>query len=155
AGYNTARTYQRRDGQEVEVRLQRDVYSLWDLKSVEDWTLERGFRRIPRIADVTGFGGLTKRYEVSPDPHRLKRYGVTRQQSQPAVASSNANAGAGYILQGPSAVNVRGIGLLGRGLDPLQQVLGLKQPYVAANRLREEERHRVQELREIVVVSVN
>src|SRR4051794_33060525 len=51
----------------------RDVYSLWDLKSVEDWTLEREFRRIPRIADVTSFGGLTKRYEISPDPERLKR----------------------------------------------------------------------------------
>src|SRR5437764_2617922 len=67
----------------------RDVYTLWDLKSVQDWTLEREFRRIPRIADVTSFGGLTKRYEISPDPERLKRYGITLQQFQNAGANSH------------------------------------------------------------------
>src|SRR5437764_1891301 len=51
----------------------RDVYSLLDLKALEDWVLEREFKRLPRIADVTSFGGLVKRYEIRPDPERLKR----------------------------------------------------------------------------------
>src|SRR5262249_35128958 len=80
----------------------REAYSLWDFKSVQDWILQREFKRIPRIADVSSFGGLTKRYEIMPDPERLKRYGIPLQQFQTAVANSNANVGVGYILQGPS-----------------------------------------------------
>src|SRR5438067_1712984 len=48
--------------------LGRDVYSLSQLKAVQDWSMEREFRRIPRIADVVSFGGMVKRYEVHPDP---------------------------------------------------------------------------------------
>ncbi len=116
-----------------------DIYSLIDLKSLQNWVLEREFRRIPRIADVSSFGGMVKRYEIQPDPDRLKRYGVTLQQFQTAISNSNANVGAGYLRQGPIAMNVRGIGLLGRGQDPMQRVLNLKSPYVAARRLRQEE----------------
>lgn len=47
----------------------RPIYDLNDLKSLEDYTLERLFRRLPRIADVTSFGGTVKRYEIHPDPH--------------------------------------------------------------------------------------
>ena len=55
----------------------RDIYTLNDLKALQDWTLEREFRRVPRIADITSFGGTVKRYEIHPDPDRLKRYGIT------------------------------------------------------------------------------
>src|SRR4051812_41233626 len=51
----------------------REIYSLSDLKALQDWTLERQFRRLPRIADVTSFGGTVKRYEVQPDPKQLRR----------------------------------------------------------------------------------
>jgi cobalt-zinc-cadmium resistance protein CzcA len=132
-----------------------EVYALTDLKALEDWTLEREFKRIPRIADVSSFGGMVKRYEIWPDPDRLKRYGITVQQFQNAVAGSNANVGAGYLVQGPVANNVRGIGLLGRGRDPFQDVLGLKSPFPAARRLRGEERSRLGEIRKVVVASVN
>src|SRR5262249_45034590 len=74
-----------------------EIYARIDLKSLQDWVLEREFRRIPRIADVSSFGGMVKRYEIQPDPDRLKRYGVTLQQFQTAVSNSNANIGAGYL----------------------------------------------------------
>src|SRR5262245_58872225 len=51
--------------------LGRDLYAIRDLKAIEDWTLERTFRRVPRIIDVSGFGGEVKRYEIRPDPDRL------------------------------------------------------------------------------------
>ncbi|HEY7425270.1 MAG TPA: efflux RND transporter permease subunit [Gemmataceae bacterium] len=133
-----------------------EIYSLIDLKSLQDWLLEREFRRIPRIAAVSSFGGMVKRYEIQPDPDRLKRYGVTLQQFQTAVSNSNANIGAGYLRQGPIAMNVRGIGLLGRGQDPMQRALSLTQnPYVAARYIRRQEEERVREIRDIVVVAVN
>jgi len=132
-----------------------EIYSLLDLKSLQDWTLEREFRRIPRIADVSSFGGMVKRYEIQPDPDRLKRYGITLQQFQTAISNSNANIGAGYLRQGPIAMNVRGIGLLGRGVDPMLRVLSMNSPYLAARYLRQQEEARIREIRDVVVVTVN
>jgi cobalt-zinc-cadmium resistance protein CzcA len=133
----------------------RDIYSLIDLKSLQDWTLERAIRRVPRIAGVSSFGGMVKRYEIQPDPDRLKRYGITLQQFQNAVSNSNANIGASYLRQGPIAMNVRGIGLLGRGQDPMVQAMAMKNPYTAARYLRHEEELRVRGIRDIVVATVN
>jgi cobalt-zinc-cadmium resistance protein CzcA len=135
--------------------LGRDLYSLRDLKALQDWVLERRFRRVPGIADVTGFGGEVKRYEIHPDPDRLKRYGITLTQLQNAIANSNANVGGDYLTRGPMVLNVRGIGLLGGGLDPMQQVAGLTSPSAAASFLRAEEDRRLQEIRGIVLASVN
>jgi cobalt-zinc-cadmium resistance protein CzcA len=108
--------------------LGRDIYTLNDLKALEDWTLERQFRRVPRIIDVDGFGGTVKRYEIHPSPERLLQYGVTLSQLQNAVANSNLNVGGDYLAQGPNALNVRGIGLLGGGKDPMtsKEVLGVE-----------------------------
>jgi heavy metal efflux system protein len=135
--------------------LGRDLYTLSDLKALQDWTLEREFRRIPRIADVTSSGGTVKRYEIQPDPERMQKYGITLQQLQTAVANSNGNVGGDYLVQGGTVLNVRGIGLLGGGQDPVQQVLGMKDPQEAAARLRAEEKKRIRQIREIVVASVN
>jgi cobalt-zinc-cadmium resistance protein CzcA len=108
--------------------LGRDIFTLNDLKALQDWTLERQFRRVPRITDITSSGGTIKRYEIHPDPERLKMYGITLQQLQNAIANSNTNAGGDYLFQGPVVLNVRGIGLLGGGQDPMQskEVLGLQ-----------------------------
>src|SRR5438105_1840670 len=78
----------------------REIYTLRDLKSLQDWTLDREFRRIPRIAALTSFGGEVKRYEVMPDPEQLKRYGITLAQLQKAISDNNQNVGAGYLFQG-------------------------------------------------------
>src|SRR5579884_2182800 len=133
----------------------RDIYSLIDLKSLQDWTVERALRRVPRIAGVSSFGGMVKRYEINPDPDRLKRYGITLQQFQNAVSNSNANIGASHLRQGPIAMNVRGIGLLGRGQDPMVQAMAMNSPYAAARYLRHEEEQRLREIRAIVVATVN
>src|SRR5215471_5537766 len=60
----------------------KDIYTLNDLKALQDWVLEREFRRVPRIVDVSSSGGMIKRYEIHPDPDRMKRYGITLQQLQ-------------------------------------------------------------------------
>ena len=60
----------------------REIYNLNDLKSLQDFTLERLFRRLPGVADVCSFGGTVKRYEIHPDPARMQRYGITLQQHQ-------------------------------------------------------------------------
>ena len=100
----------------------KDIYTLNDLKTLQDWVLEREFRRVPRIVDVTSSGGTVKRYEIHPDPDRLKRYGITLQQLQTALTNSNQNAGADLMTQGHIVLSVRSVGLFGGGLDPLQQV---------------------------------
>jgi len=137
--------------------LGRDVYTLNDLKALQDWTLEREFKRVERIADVTSFGGTVKRYEIHPDPNRLKRYGITLQQLQNAVGNCNANVGGDYLFQGPVVENVRGIGLIGGGLDPMQakRLFEAKGFCAAADFLRGEENRRLREIRSVVIASVN
>ena len=131
----------------------RPIYTLNDLKALQDWSLEHVFRRVPRIGDVASFGGTVKRYEVHPDPDLLKRYGITLAQVQNAIANSNVNVGGDYIRQGNAAQVVRGIGLLGGGEDPVQKALGLKDPAAASRYLREEEDRRIREIRDIGVTS--
>src|SRR6516164_6955551 len=119
----------------------RDIYNLNDLKALQDWVLEREFRRVPRIVDVSSSGGTIKRYEIHPDPNRLKAFGITLQQIQTTLTNANANAGGEYVIQGDVAMNVRSVGLLGGGVDPVQQVLGMKDPDPqAAKELEEAEK---------------
>ncbi len=133
----------------------QDVYSLTDQKSLEDWTLEKAFKLIPGIIDVDSFGGETKQYLIAPDPYKLQQYGITLSQFENAIANSNANAGAGYINEGKTVQNVRVIGAIGGGRDPVQDVLGMSDPVEAAHTLRAEEQQRVRELGEVVVAAVN
>src|SRR5215467_1369889 len=71
-------------------RYGNDLYTLNDLKALQDWVLEREFRRVPRIIDVSSSGGTVKRFEVQVDPDRLRRYGITLQQVQAALNNANA-----------------------------------------------------------------
>jgi cobalt-zinc-cadmium resistance protein CzcA len=136
-------------------RYGNDIYTLNDLKALQDWVLEREFRRVPYIMDVTSTGGTIKRYEIHPDPNRLKRYGITLQQLQAALSNSNQNVGADLMTQGSIVLNVRSVGLYGGGLDPVEQAMELKDPVRAALKLREEEQRRLLEIRQIVIASVN
>ena len=133
----------------------REIYTLNDIKAMQDWVLEREFRTVPRVVDVTSFGGTVRRYEVQPDPDRLRRYGVTLAQLQNTLASSNATVGGDYLNQGQVAVTVRSVGLFGGGVDPVNKVLGLKSPYAAASTLRAEEVRRIREIRSLVITAVN
>ena len=132
-----------------------EIYTLNDIKAMQDWVLEREFRRVPRIVDITSFGGTVRRYEVQPDPDRLRRYGITLAQLQTTLTNSNATVGGDYINQGQVAMTVRSVGLFGGGLDPVNKVLGLKSPTAAAAILRAEELRRIREIRSLVITSVN
>ncbi len=102
----------------------RDIYTLNDIKALQDWVLEREFRSVQRIVDVVSFGGTVRRYEVQPDPDRLRRYGITLPQLQAALTNSNATVGGDYVSQGQVAMTVRSVGLFGGGMDPVYKVLG-------------------------------
>jgi cobalt-zinc-cadmium resistance protein CzcA len=132
-----------------------EIYTLNDIKALQDWVLEREFRTVPRIVDITSFGGTVRRYEVQPDPDRLRRYGVTLGQLQTAVSNSNATVGGDYVNQGQVAMTVRSVGLFGGGQDPVNKVLGLKSPLAASSLLRAEEQRRIQDIRHLVIASVN
>jgi len=133
----------------------KNLYTLNDLRSLQGWTLEREFRRIPGIADATSFGGTVKRYEIQPDPDRMKRYGITLAQLTTAIADSNANVGGDYLVQGETASVVVGLGLLGRGRDPMQKAQSMTDASAARDYLRSEERRRLREIRQIVITSTN
>ncbi|HEY5315738.1 MAG TPA: efflux RND transporter permease subunit, partial [Pirellulales bacterium] len=132
-----------------------DIYTDNDLKSLNDWTLVREFRRVPRIAGVVSSGLQVKRYEIQPDPDRLKEYGITLDQLQNAISNSNANVGGNYIVRGSSIEIVRGIGLIGGGEDPMTLAMAAATPQEAAGILRDEENRRIQEIRQIVITATN
>jgi cobalt-zinc-cadmium resistance protein CzcA len=89
-----------------------DGYTLADLKTAEDWILERQFRQAPGVIDVVGFGGETKEYHVEVDPFRLKGHGLTLAQLVNGLSSSNQNVGGQRLTIGEQSYNVRGIGII-------------------------------------------
>ena len=135
--------------------LGQEIYTLNDLKALQDWLVEREFRRVPRIIDVTSSGGTVKRYEIQPDPERLKRYGITLAQLQNALANSNANVGGDFLVQGHTVQMVRCVGVIGGGKDPMERAFAMKTPEEAARMLREADQKRLSEIRNIVITSIN
>lgn len=87
-------------------------FSVTDLKTLQDWVVQRRFRAVPGIADVTGWGGKTKTYDVTIDLGRLQSYGLTLAQVLTALNNNNVNAGGNTLNIGPQAAVVRGIGLM-------------------------------------------
>ena len=96
--------------------------SLTDLKTIQDWQLEREFRRVPGVIDVTGFGGTVKEYHVDIDPGQLLAYGINLSDVLTALTQSNANAGGSYMSIGEQSFDIRGLGLL-RGLTDIENVV--------------------------------
>lgn len=99
-------------GEIYRYRLKSDALDPRDLRSIEDWTVERQLRLIPGVADIVTFGGLIKQYEVNPDLGKLRDYKVTLQQLFSALDRGNSNVGGGYLEQGRQQYLIRGIGLL-------------------------------------------
>src|SRR5262249_14440830 len=104
----------------------REIYTLNDIKALQDWVLEREFRSVRRIVDVTSFGGTVRRSELQPAPDRLRRYGISLPQLQTSLTNSNATVGGDYVNQGQVALTVRSVGLFGGGVDPVNKVLGFE-----------------------------
>jgi cobalt-zinc-cadmium resistance protein CzcA len=99
------------------------AYDTMALKSLEDWTLEKAFRSVPGVVDVSSFGGVTREYQVILDPDKLVAYGLSVAQVKQQLAANNVNAGGSFIEQGQQQINVREVGLFTNVHDIEQTVL--------------------------------
>jgi cobalt-zinc-cadmium resistance protein CzcA len=87
-------------------------YDVMELKSVEDWTVEKNFKAVPDVVDVASFGGPTREYQVRVDPNKLISYGLSLAQVEQQLTNNNANAGGSFIEAGLQQINVREVGLV-------------------------------------------
>ncbi|MBU3713221.1 MAG: efflux RND transporter permease subunit, partial [Limnohabitans sp.] len=99
-------------GEIMRYRLRGDGISTTELRTLEDWTVERNLRQVPGVADVVAMGGFIKQYEVQPDLEKLRAYRLNYQHLLDALGRSNANAGGSYVAQGTQQYAIRGLGLL-------------------------------------------
>jgi len=97
-------------------------YSVTDLKTIEDWMLERRFKAIPGVVDVNGWGGKTKTFEVTIDQGKLIHYGLTIPNVLAAINNANVNVGGQTVEFGQQAAVVRGIGLI-HSLDDIRDTM--------------------------------
>ena len=97
-------------------------YSVTDLKTIQDWILERRFKAIPGVVDVTGWGGKSKTYDIEVDQNRLNSYGLGLAQVIQVVNASNANVGGQTINIGAQSAVVRGVGLV-QSMDDIRKMV--------------------------------
>src|SRR5579862_4296625 len=93
------------------------AYDVMEKKSLEDWTLEKSFKSVPGVVDVSSFGGPTKEYQVRLDPDKLIVYGLSISQIEQQLAANNTNGGGSFIEEGSQQINVQSIGLYARVQD--------------------------------------
>ncbi len=86
-------------------------YDLMELKSIQDWTLEKQFKSVKDIVDISTFGGTTKEFQVRVDPNKLVSYGLSIGQVEQQLANNNTNAGGSFVEIGEQQMNVRALGL--------------------------------------------
>src|SRR5215471_20409146 len=82
------------------------AYDPMELKSIEDWVVEKNLKAVPNIVDVSSFGGPTREYQVRLDPNRLIAYGLSLAQVEQQLIENNANAGGSFIQAGLQQINV-------------------------------------------------
>ena len=99
-------------GEIFRYTLRSDKRSVRELKTLQDWVIERKLRAVPGVADIVSFGGEVKTFEVSVNPNQLISYGVTTLELYDAIAKSNINVGGDVITKSSQAYVVRGIGLI-------------------------------------------
>ena len=97
-------------------------YSVTDLKTLEDWVLERRFKAVPGVIDVTGWGGKTKTYDIAIDQHKLMGYGLSVPQVLSALGNANINVGGQTVNFGAQSAVVRGVGLI-HSADEIRRTL--------------------------------
>src|SRR4051812_35161166 len=104
-------------GEIFRFRLESASLNPTELRGVQDWIVERQLKVVPGVADVVSRGGFIKQYQVVPNLTRLRSFGLTSQQLYSALQRGNANAGGGYMEQGPQQYLIRGVGLLRSAQD--------------------------------------
>jgi cobalt-zinc-cadmium resistance protein CzcA len=99
---------------------------LMQLKAIEDWTLEKQFKSVPNVVDVSSFGGTTREYQVKVDPEKLLKYDLAIGQVEQQLSANNVNAGGSFIEEGMQQVNIRAIGLMSNVHDIEETVIKAK-----------------------------
>jgi cobalt-zinc-cadmium resistance protein CzcA len=93
------------------IRSTNPSYDLMNLRSIEDWTLYKEFRKVPNVVDVSDFGGTAREYQVRVDPNKLITYGLSISQVENQLSINNVNAGGSFVEEGSQQLNVRALGL--------------------------------------------
>ncbi len=88
------------------------AYDVMELKSIEDWVVEKHLKSVSDIVDVASFGGPTREYQVKVDPNKLIAYGLSLAQVEQQIAGNNVNAGGSFIEAGAQQINIREVGLV-------------------------------------------
>src|ERR1700746_1502544 len=104
-------------------------------KALEDWTLEKDFKGVKGVVDVSSFGGPTKEYQVHLDPDKLVAYGLSIAQGEQQIAQNNSNGGGRFIEQGAQQVNVQSVGLF-RSVQDIEKTV-IKTQSGASLRIRD------------------
>ena len=102
------------------------AYDPMELKSIEDWVVEKNFKSVPNIVDVSSFGGPTREYQVRVDPNKLVAYGLSLAQVEQQLTNNNVNAGGSFIQEGLQQINVNSVGLIDRAQDIERTVIVTK-----------------------------
>src|ERR1700678_2588597 len=102
------------------------AYDAMELKSIEDWVVEKNFKAVPDIVDVSSFGGPTREYQVRVDPNKLVAYGLSLAQGEQQLTNNNGNAGATFIQEGLQQINVPSVGMVDRVQDIERTVIVTK-----------------------------
>jgi cobalt-zinc-cadmium resistance protein CzcA len=97
-------------------------YDVMELKSIEDWMVEKNLKAVPDIVDAASFGGPTREYQVRVDPDKLVAHGLSLSQLEQQVANNNVNAGGSFIEAGLQQINVREVGLV-RNVHDIQDTV--------------------------------
>jgi len=87
------------------------AYDVMECKAIEDWSLEKSFKSVQGVVDVSSFGGPTKEYQIALDPDKLVDYGLSIGQVEQQIAGNNTNGGGSFIEKGAQQINVQSLGL--------------------------------------------
>ncbi|HUA17825.1 MAG TPA: CusA/CzcA family heavy metal efflux RND transporter [Bryobacteraceae bacterium] len=98
------------------------AYDVMELKSLEDWVVEKNLKSVPNVVDVASFGGPTREYQVRLDPNKLISYGLSLSQVEQQLTNNNANAGGSFIEAGLQQINIREVGLV-RNVQDIQNTV--------------------------------
>ncbi|MFN8357708.1 MAG: CusA/CzcA family heavy metal efflux RND transporter [Spirosomataceae bacterium] len=109
-------------GEIFRYTLDSKTRSVRDLKTIQDWIIDRNIRSVPGVADIVSFGGEVKTYEVSVNPNLLNDYGITPLDVYQAIQKSNINVGGDVVTKGSQAYVVRGLGLL-KSIGDIENIL--------------------------------
>jgi cobalt-zinc-cadmium resistance protein CzcA len=101
-------------------------FDIMDLKSKQDWFVEKQFKSVPNVVDVSSLGGMTREYQVRLDPNKLISYGLSIAQVEQQLTNNNVNAGGSFIETGLQQVNVRAVGLVKTVADIERTVIATK-----------------------------